>query len=250
LQTSATLQRKRRAQVNRKAAESVVANEDLTEREKDFCVAFLHAPNPSQAAMMTGRYETYHAARQAAYEMMQKPAVQEEIKRLKAIKHTTILADGDDVVEMHMRIAFADITQYVEFGRATVPIMGPFGPITVKDPETGETKGITKEINVVRFKESALVDGTILAEVKQGRDGASVKLADRQKSLDFLERYFELNPQDRHKRDYDKARLELDKTKAFGGDPAPTESDGFLEALKGISGEVWRDGDDAPHSEG
>jgi len=207
LQISAT-QRQRRAATNRKAAEGIEANDKLSDHEKDFCVAFIHAPNASQAAVMTGNYSTYGSARVAAYNMMRKPAVIKEIKRLKVIKRATMLADGDDVVEMHMRIAFADISAFVEFGQEEVDVMGPFGPIEISDAD-GEKVKLTKVVNTVRFKEHSAVDGTLISQIKQGRDGASVKLKDSQKSLEFLERYFELNPMDKHKKAFDEKKLAI-----------------------------------------
>jgi len=231
LQTGAT-QRKRRAATNRKAAESLSANEQLTEREKDFCAAFVHAPSASQAAMMTGHYSTYGSARTAAWEMMKKPAVVAEIQRLKAIKRAMLLADADDVIEMHMRIAFADMGQFVEWGQEEIEIVGPFGPIEVEveDPQTGEKvkKKLTKVVNTVRFKEHSAVDGTVIQQVKVGRDGASIKLADRQKSLEFLERYFLLNPMDKHKQEYDKKRHQLEQRRVKLAE----------DKLHGISGDL------------
>jgi len=225
--------KRRKAQVNRKAIESIGANEEMTDREKEFCIAFVYAPSAAQAAMKTGRYESYGAARTAAWDMMRKPAVRVEIKNLKAMKRAAMLADGDDVIEMHMRIAFADITEFVEFGRATVPVMGAFGPIY---EEKGKNKKpVMKEINEVRFKKSAEVDGTLIAEVKQGKDGASVKLADRQKSLDFLERFFELDPGHKHKTGYDNARLKLEQEKLkLGNEEALEKLDGILAGVKTV----------------
>jgi phage terminase small subunit len=210
LQTSAT-QRKRRAATNRKAAETITKNPGLKDHEKDFCAAFVHAPSASQAAMLTGRYKTYGSARQEACMMMKNPAVRAEITRLKEAKRAMLMADGDDIVEMHMRIAFADMSAFVEWGREEVQIMTPFGPLELPDSETGEKKPVTKEINSVRFREHDQVDGSLVQQVKIGRDGASIKLVDRQKSLDFLERYFLLNPMDKHKQDYDNKRLALEE---------------------------------------
>jgi len=46
--------------------------------------------------------------------------VRAEIKRLKEIKRQQIVADADDIVELQMRIAFADIGNYVSFGQKEV----------------------------------------------------------------------------------------------------------------------------------
>ncbi len=202
--------RKSRASANKAAAEAIAKNDKLTDREKEFCACYVHAPNASQAAMLMGRYATYAAARTEAAKMMAKPAVQEEIKRLKALKLSMMMADGDDVVEMHMRIAFADMSAFVEWGQEEVDVIGPFGPIEITK-EDGKKERLKQIINVVRFRDCEAVDGTVVSQVKIGRDGASIKLADRQKSLDFLERYFTLNPMDKHKKEYDAKRFALEE---------------------------------------
>lgn len=91
-----------------------------------------------------------------------------------------------DIFQKYMDIAFADITDYLEFGQEQEQVMSMYGPVEVKDPKTGEKKPLLKTVNTVRFKESKAVDGTIISEVKQGKDGASIKLADRMKALQWL----------------------------------------------------------------
>ena len=49
---------------------------------------------------------------------------------------------------------------------------------------------------MVKFKESAFADGTILSEVKQGRNGASIKLADRMKALDWLSKHMNITTEE------------------------------------------------------
>ena len=119
--------------------------------------------------------------------------------------------------------------------------MGPFGPIENEDGEV-----LTKLANFVDFEESNLVDGTIISEVKQGKDGVSIKFDDRMKALDKLSQYFDLFP-DNFKRKIEeekikqsREKLELDKTKVTGTD-TETADDGFIEALEGKVDEVWED---------
>ena len=196
--------------VERELAVAVEENEELTEKEKAFCLHYVKSFNKSAAYIAAG-YEGENPAK-GGWAVLNRQRVQEEIRRLKEMRNLKMMADADDVVMLHMRIAFTDVTDIVEFGRATVPVMGPFGPIVIKD-EDGNKTALTREVNEVRFKESYGVDGQVITKVKQGRDGASVELADRQKSLAFLERYFELNPMDRHKKAYDTARLEIERSK-------------------------------------
>lgn len=118
--------------------------------------------------------------------------------------------------------------------------MGPFGPVTVKDELTGETVELKKEINVVKLKDSAFADGTILSEVKQGRDGASIKLSDRMKALDWLGRHMNLVTEEQ------RAKINLIKAQTqniTGGNDEEIEDadDGFMEALNGTVEEDWDD---------
>jgi phage terminase small subunit len=54
------------------------------------------------------------------------------------------------------------------------------------------------------------MDGTILTEVKQGKDGASIKLADRMKALEWLAEHMDLAT------DEQKARIAAIKEKCNG----------------------------------
>lgn len=191
--------------VTKKAIRKVmeaVDEAELTEKEKAFCLHYVQAFNGASAARQAG-YEP-RSAKQIAWELLRKPRIREEVQRLKEIKHAALLlGDKEDVLALHWRIAFADLSDFVEWGRATVPVMAMYGPVQVTDPETGEKTPLLQEVNDLRFRESSEVDGQLVSEVKLGRNGASIKLADRQKSLAFLERYFEMNPMDRHKKAFD-----------------------------------------------
>jgi len=102
------------------------------------------------------------------------------------------MLDESDIFQKYMDIAFSDITDYVTFGQEEVPVMAMYGPVEIKDEETGKKVPLTKRINVVKFKESSEVDGTLITEVKQGKDGASIKLADRMKALDWLAEHMDM----------------------------------------------------------
>ena len=133
-----------------------------------------------------------------------------------------------------MRIAFADIGIYMSFGRENVSVMGAFGP--VKDPETGEY--MKKEVNAIRLNESDMVDTQIIQEVKQGRDGVSIKLADKQKAFDWLTKYFLMHPESKYRAEYEKRKAEKE-----GGETTEYESDGFMEALQSDVKDTFKEDD-------
>ena len=203
--TNARNKQKRR----KKLTESVTENMELTDREKDFALYFVQTYNATKAYQKAFGCN-YRTANVKGPALVNKPAVLAEIKKLKEIKRQGILVETSDIVEKQMKIAFADITDYLEWGQEEVPIMAEYGPAMEIDEETGEKKPLTKMVNVVKFIDSTEIDGTMVNEVKLGKDGASIKLASREKAFDWLSKYFEVFPADQHKREFDKRKLELE----------------------------------------
>ncbi len=202
-------------------------NEELTAGQQMFCIYYSRTFNAAQSYQKAYGC-SYHSAMVEGSKFLRKPKVREEIERLKELKRQQIMISENDIVELQMRIACADIGDYTSFGREEVPVMGPFGPITEKNPDTGEKEALTKEVNTIRLKESGNVDTQIIQEVKQGREGVSIKLADKQKAIDWLTKYFLIHPESRYRAEYERRRAEKE-----GGEVQEFESDGFLEALKG-----------------
>lgn len=114
-----------------------------------------------------------------------------------------LMLDATVVLQKYIDIAFADITDFVEFGKREVPVMTMLGEMKDEDGNI-----VMKEVNFVDFNASTTLDGTIVTEVKQGNDGASIKLADKMKALEFLSKYTDLLS------DNDKKKLQEEKLKA------------------------------------
>ena len=148
------------------------------------------------------------------------------------------LLKQEDIFQKFMDIAFADVTDYVSFGRENIQVMGAFGPVMVENKETGEKEVLEKEVNTVKFKQSEDVDGTLITEVKQGKDGASIKLVDKMKALQWLSDHMDIATAEQ------KAKIEQIRAKTAimsGTSEEETEDDGFIEALKGEVADVWEE---------
>jgi len=227
----------------KKAAESeveqVIENPELTDKQRLFCVYYIRSFNATKAYQKA--YKTdYLTAAASGPRMLGNVRVKGEILRLKQERLNREFLSESDIFQKYM--AFADITDYMTFGTEEVPVMAMYGPVKIKDPETGEEKPLTKIVNTVRFKDSSEVDGTILAEVKQGRDGASIKLSDRMKALQWLSDHMNMATEEQKVRiEQIRAQTEVTKLKAQTGDNDEFEDDGFLEALKGTAAEDWKD---------
>lgn len=230
-------QNKKGAQVEKiqidDGTKETLQNTDLTSEQQMFCIYYSRTFNAAQSYQKAYGCQ-YTTAVAHGYKLLSNVVVRAEIERLKEIKRQQIVASADDIVELQMRIAFADIGIYMSFGRENVSVMGAFGP--VKDPETGEY--MKKEVNDIRLNESDMVDTQIIQEVKQGRDGVSIKLADKQKAFDWLTKYFLMHPESKYRAEYEKRKAEKE-----GGDTAEYESDGFMEALQSDVKDTFKEDD-------
>lgn len=124
--------------------------------------------------------------------------------------------DIQRVLSEYMKIAFADISDYLEFGQKEVPVMSMFGPL--KD-DSGNP--VTQMVNYVSFKDSIEVDATLISEVKQGKDGVAIKLYDKMKALEKLEKYLGFMTEEQRLK-VEKLKLEVGKLQS-GDDDRPTE---------------------------
>ena len=218
----------------------VIENPELTDKQRLFCVLYARCFNATKAYQKAYGC-TYETAMANGSETLRKTKIQNEIRRLKQERLNREFLSESDIFQKYMDIAFADLTDYVEFGTEEEPVMAMYGPVKVEDPETGKKKQLTQTVNVVRFKKSSEVDGTILSEVKHGRNGSSIKLADRMKALQWLSDHMEIATAEQAARlDLLKAQAEFARMKSQTDNDDQIEDDGFLEALDGTAAEDWK----------
>lgn len=199
----------------------ILEDEELTEKERLFCLYYVKYFNGTQAALKSG-YSKDGAHVQAS-RLLRRERVSSYIKELKGELVENVFVEALDVLKEYIKIAFADITNYVTFGQREVELE-PLEKTSVDEEGNEVTEFITETrmMNYIDLAESDMVDGSIITEVKQGRDGISIKLADKMKALDKLSLYFDLFP-DNFKRKVDEERLhmqqkaqkvQIEKTKA------------------------------------
>lgn len=219
----------------KKIAEEIVETSELDEEHQLFCIYYLKYHNKVKAYQKVKPNTPYNSACVMASRWSKQPAVIEEINRLKKELYEDALLDPHDIVQKYIDIAFADLNDYLEYGQEEVPVI-------IKNPDTGEDEALKRTVNMVKFKESAFADGTILSEVKQGRNGASIKLADRMKALDWLSKHMNLATEEQ------RAKIDLIKAQtrkiAIDDEKEEIEDDGFLEALNASAKEDWEDEED------
>lgn len=194
----------------------VIENPDLTDKQRLFCIYYVRCFNATKAYQKA--YECdYRTACGHGYELLKNVEIKKEILRLKQARLNRELLSEHDIFQKYMDIAFSDITDYVKFGTEEVPVMAMYGPVQVTDEETGEKKTLTKLVNTVYFKDSADVDGTLISEVKQGRDGTSIKLLDKMKALNWLAEHMNMATEEQKAR-IEQIKANTERMKAGGGE--------------------------------
>lgn len=221
---SATLQsnkcnaaKKKRRAVAEEVKE-VVDNKELTDKQQLFCIMYVKCFNATKAYQKAYGAD-YYTAKAHGFEQLRKVAVKKEIERLKQNRLNRELLGVDDVFQKYMDIAFADITDYTEFGTDTI-----------EDPDTGEEIPYT----YVRLKDSNAVDGTIISEVSKGKDGAKVKLNDRMKALQWLSEHMGFATEKQRKElELLSLRVEKEKRSEQG-----TQESEVADLLRGLLDEI------------
>lgn len=199
----------------------VAINDELTDQQQLFCLYQSRMFNYTKAYMKAYPGCTYASAAVLGSRLMKNPVIRKEIEQLKQNHMNRELLKQEDIFQKYMDIAFADMNDFMSFGQEEIET--DYGP---------------RMVNSVRLKESDQVDGTLITEVKQGRDGVSVKLADRMKAIDWLADHMDIATAEQ------KAKIEQIRAKTAimsGTSEEETEDDGFIEALKGEVADVWEE---------
>lgn len=217
----------------------LIENEELTDKQRLFCVIYSRCLNATKAYQKV-YHCTYETAMVNGCNLLRNTKIKEQINKLNAIEFNKEFI-RKSVLQKYIDIAFADITEYIKFGQRDEPIIDKDGNLVLD--ENGFIK--TESYSYVELGESSQVDGTLINEIAQGKGGIKIKLADKMKALDVLNRYSNLLS------DEEKVKLELENKKLAnrklsaelnkinGTDDTNVEDDGFIEALSGRAAEVW-----------
>lgn len=179
--------------------------DELNERQRLFCLYYVKSFNATQSAIKAGY--SPESAHVTGSRLLKNEKVAKEISRMKKEMVNKVFVEAMDVLQVYVKIAFADITDYVTFGKKEVQAFGKSGPLFDENDNP-----IMQEISYVDVKDSHLLDGTIVTEAKLGKEGIAIKLADKMKALEKLSLYFDLFP-DQFKQKIENEKLKLAQQK-------------------------------------
>lgn len=207
--------------------ELVLKNDKLTEKQKLFCIYYIENFNATKAYQRA--YEcSYATAMSEGSKSLRNPKIKIEIDRLtnECLEEQEINSKllSKRLWKKYIDIAFADITDYLEFNSKEV--QGEYGTYTK---------------NTISLKNSDEVDGSLISEISEGRDGIKIKLQDKMKALQWLSDRMDLLPTSvKTKLDIEMLKLEVEINK-HDNTQEEVENDGFIEALNNATEEVWND---------
>lgn len=187
---------------------AVMDNYQLNDKQRLFCVYYVKCFNATKAYQKAYGC-SYAAAMSSGSQLLRNPKIREEIEFLKQNKLNREFLKTEDIFQKYMDIAFADITDYVEFGNEEFEYL---------DSDNKVRKGKASHLNV---KNDYEVDGTIVTEISEGKSGIKVKLADRMKALEWLSEHMDMATEEQRARidslhnkvDIDRRKIELEEKK-------------------------------------
>lgn len=144
-------------------------NSNLTEQQKLFCLYYLRSFNATQSYLKAYKC-SYETAMSEGSRSLRNPKIKEELTRLKKELQSEQYFTIQDIINEYAKQAFSNIKDITTFGTEKVEM----------------EDGSEREFSYVRLKDDSEVDGTLIQEVKQGKDGVSAKLWDKQKAMDAL----------------------------------------------------------------
>lgn len=215
---------------------NITISSELTDKQQLFCMYYLKYFNATKAYQKA--YECdYFTASASGSRMLGNVNIKSEIERLKKEQFENIQLDSKAIMQKYVDIAFADITDYIEFGEVEKVSTDNYGN-QLKD-EDG--KLVTYSENYIKLKDSNNLDGTIISEITEGREGIKIKLYDKMKALEWLAKNIVsfkdnldidlLNAKiEKEKATVDKVRVEIDKLKGIDNENNEDTIQNFLKA--------------------
>lgn len=213
-------------------------NEELTEKQRLFCLYYVRWFNATKAYQKAYGCD-YTTAMVNGCKLLSNPKIQTHIQSIKDAKIKQSMYTAEDYFQKMMDIAYSDVTDYLEFGQEETLIMSMYGPIKIEN-SNGDKELLKEKKNFVRLRESCEVDGTLIQEVKQGKEGVSVKLISKEFALKWLDKHYS-DATDMQKAQLDKLRAQTKKLEAETQEDEEIEDDGFLDAIKNAEVGGWSD---------
>lgn len=219
-------------------------DDGLTDKQRLFCMYYVRSLNATSAYKKAYKCN-YETAMASGSRLLRNVKVKATIAEMKRERLEQEDLDKTDVLQKYKAIAFADITDFIDFTQVeseATETSVEYNPDGSKKSE--KTEVVPYTYTKFSMHHSEEIDGTLITELSKGKDGMfKVKLADKMAALAFLAKYTDLlNENERKQLQDEQAKLNIDKTKeevkkiASQNTPNTSTEDklkGYFEALQG-----------------
>lgn len=191
-------------------------DDGLTDKQRLFCMYYVRSLNATSAYKKAYKC-SYATAMSEGSRFTRNPKIKARIAELKKERLEQEDLDKMDVLQKYKAIAFADITDFIDFTQVeseATETSVEYNPDGSKKSE--KTEVVPYTYTKFSMHHSEEIDGTLITELSKGKDGMfKVKLADKMAALAFLVKYTDLlNENERKQLQNEQAKLNIDKTKA------------------------------------
>jgi len=202
---------------------SVLENDKLTDKQRLFCIYYNKYFNATKAYQKA--YEVdYLTANAHGYKLLSNVVIKEEINRLKQSKLNRAMFSEEDLFQMYLDIATADMNDFVKFGTEEVVARDKQGE-PILDENGNE---ITYTRSYLEFKDCNKVDGTLISEISYGQTGPRIKLQDKLKAMEWLGKHIGMATEEQKLRI---KKLKVDIEKVEGNEEELSKLDKILEGI-------------------
>ena len=192
----------------------------LTAKQQDFVLYYLDSGNVRQSYLKAFPHTDKKLASVYGSKMLDKDSIKSAMVKMRKILAKTYDINAGQYVNHLIEVANADIGDYIQFSEDEIPELDEAGNQKF-NADTGEP--VVRKVNKMHLTNSSSVDTKSIVSIKQGKDGISIQLADKDKAWEKLAKFFHWGEE------------KQDETKA---------ENNIISAINNKAGEVWEQEDD------
>jgi len=230
-------QKKDAPKVAPKIVDELEANNELTEKQKLFCLFYLQRFNATWAYQQA--YKTnYDTARNNGARMLANACIKKQLAELKRQQRTDLLVTAEDIANEYAKQAFANLGDVLDYKVHKELVVDTKCNIFLDT----EDNPVEKYVADIYLKPSDQIDWSLVQDIHKGKDGLVVKLYDKQKAMKELVNLIGIDGDDVNKQRVRKLKADADIAEAKAhiltdnDDDAESKVAKFLDKLDGVLG--------------
>lgn len=164
-----------------KIVDELEANDELTDKQKSFCLFYLQRFNATWAYQQAYQC-TYETAMSEGSKCLRNPKIKRQLAELKKQQRADLYVTAEDIANEYAKQAFASLGDVLDYKVHKELITDADGSATLD----AEGKPVEKHVADIFLKPSDQIDWSLVEDIHKGKDGLMVKLYDKQKALNSL----------------------------------------------------------------